>query len=176
MNSINYQCSKNKVFVYNLPYKLSKEDIAEYFSSRAGDIIKITFLSNKSQFGNNSGKCFINFKDNLSASNALKLNGQCILGQPIYVDQRFLQANRSESSSENYIIPRRRFQTIRQQQLNNKSDFDEVNGRFKGGYLLSDDFHEYCIRSRRSKQMVNEVKPVFLNRLSSLFRPSSTLQ
>lgn len=176
MNTL--QINRNQIFVHNLPYKLSKEDIIEYFSSYAGDILNISFASKR---GNptkgNPGKCYIQFKDEISASKAMKLNGQCILGQPIFIKTTSSSARNDISFPDNYAIPMRRFQTIRRQCLSNryedtKSDFDEKSGRFKGGYLLSEDFNEYCSQVKRVQPITYEVKPVFPNLLDSSFYSS----
>lgn len=175
MNSLNHQIIKNNVFIYNLPYRLSREDIVEYFSTHAGDILKITFPSNTLKPGSNSGKCYIKFKDALSVSNAIKLNGQCILGQPIFIIDASNSIKKDNSFYENYEIPRRRFQTIRRQKMGNIYDFDEKSGRFKGGYLLSDDFRDYCLDSKSSRPVSHETRSTITNRLGSSFLPSSIL-
>lgn len=169
--------TQNKIFVSNIPYKLSREDITEYFSTNAGDILFITFPSKSLNFKYNPGKCFIQFKDDTSVSNAIKLNGQCILGQPIYISKVSSLPKKDNSFSDNYIIPRRRFQTIRQQQIYNRycekeDDFDQKNGRFKGGYLLSEDFSDYCLQPRRVRLITHDVRPVFPHHLDSSFSPS----
>lgn len=130
--------SSHTVLVTNLPFNLSKEDIIDHFSTRSGEIANIC-LCRRAKTGNHSGKCLIEFKNQQSVDNCIKLDGQSLLGQPIYV--RLSPCDSLSANGQKISNPSTRFVRIHHRSRDDTTEgFDKVNGRFNGGFLLSEDF------------------------------------
>ncbi|MAZ44244.1 MAG: RNA-binding protein [Legionellales bacterium] len=74
----------NKVYVGNIPYNFSQDDLRSAFES-CGAITDV-HIPMERQTGRPRGFAFVTFESNEAAQAALKLNGQEIGGRAVKVD------------------------------------------------------------------------------------------
>lgn len=76
--------SQNKIFIGNLAYTVSKEELSEFFSE-FGDVTDVSIPTDRDT-GKPRGFAFVEFESVEAAKNALSANGKEISGRAVSVD------------------------------------------------------------------------------------------
>lgn len=75
---------RNKVYVGNLPFSASEDEIKQHFS-QCGEIVEFNLIVDK-ETGRKKGFGFITYVDQQSAEKAIKMNGSAYEGRNIKVN------------------------------------------------------------------------------------------
>jgi len=76
--------NESKIYVGNLPYRLSEEEIRTFFN-QYGEIVELKLISDRAT-GRPKGFGFITFASNEEGKAALAANGQDLGGRPLIVN------------------------------------------------------------------------------------------
>jgi RNA recognition motif-containing protein len=83
--SDNTQVNKNKLYVGNLPYSMSEDDLREMFG-QYGQVTQVTLITDKMS-GRSKGFGFVEFSDEAAATAAAEAtNGQDVNGRALMVN------------------------------------------------------------------------------------------
>jgi RNA recognition motif-containing protein len=75
---------KNKLYVGNLPYNITQEQLKEIFE-KFGEVVEVIIITDKFS-GRSKGFGFVTFVDEKAAEEALKMNEEEIMGRKIVVN------------------------------------------------------------------------------------------
>jgi RNA recognition motif-containing protein len=75
---------KNKLYVGNLPYNITQEQLKEIFE-KFGEVIEAIIITDKFS-GRSKGFGFVTFADEKAAEEALKMNEEEVMGRKIVVN------------------------------------------------------------------------------------------
>jgi cold-inducible RNA-binding protein len=82
-----------KIFVGNLPFRYTEDEVRSVFTPY-GDILEIVVIKDR-YTGQQKGFCFIEFKTQEAAQNALKMDGKDFQGRTLRVSFADKDKNRS---------------------------------------------------------------------------------
>lgn len=77
--------SQSKIYVGNLSYDCSNEDLSEYFG-QYGEIAEVKLITDR-ETGRSKGFAFITYADGDQAKAALDANGSDFMGRPLRVNE-----------------------------------------------------------------------------------------
>lgn len=76
--------AKNKIYVGNLPFKLSEDELEQFFAT-AGSVLSVKIITDNIT-GRSKGFAFVEMQTDKDAQNAIeKLNGKELKGRPLRV-------------------------------------------------------------------------------------------
>ena len=94
--------SRKSVFVRNLPYRATEEDIIKFFAPCSGTIVDIR--RGKDQRGNVKGYAQIQFESQEQMEKSCSLNENELMGRKIYIDQAASKQQRTQQQREQHPI------------------------------------------------------------------------
>jgi nucleolar protein 6 len=126
--------SRYTVFVGNLPYDATREEVFQHFDCHLRDMVLEVRLQHDRGTGQFRGTCFVDFKDAISLGKAFKLHHSKFMDRKINVEPTVGGGGKGENRTKKMTEKKKELEKLRKKRLEREKKTQKQAGAKKRGF------------------------------------------